>query len=186
VGYYLLLIGILVTVYFFWKFIDKDLTRRGLGTVGLGWGLFIVLIAVITFCSYGVLEQLLNRTVIEVDRDRVTVSQGPLPRWRSTTIATSNVEQFFSEIHAFSRGSGRLSPGGAFGSGANTWFYFMARLKERRSEGIPVDQVLFSSALRVFSGRYLDKDQVLFVEEQIERYLGIEDRPVGARGEIRR
>jgi hypothetical protein len=177
VGYYLLMIGILVTVCFFWKFIDKDLTRRGLGTVGLGWGLSIVIIAVIAFCSYLVLQQLLNRTVIEVDRDRVTVSQGPLPRWRGTTIATSNVEQFFSEMHSFRSGGGGLT----FIRGSRTWIYFQARLKER-PRGIPVDQILFSGVFR----HELNPEQALFVEEQIEGYLGIEDRPVGVRGEIRR
>jgi hypothetical protein len=53
---------------------------------------------------------------------------------------------------------------------------------KERPKGIPFDKVLFSGVL----GDELDPGQALFAEEQVETCLGIEDRPVGLRGEIRR
>jgi hypothetical protein len=179
VGYFLGMIGLLAGFYCFCRYLDK---YYQIGFVDkshpiFSWGLSILVIAIAAFCSYAILQNLLNRTVIDVSPDRVTVYQGPLPRWSSTTIATSNVEQFFSEMHSFRTGG----VGYIYRGGSRTWIYFQARLKERRG-GIPVDQILFSGVLN----HELDPAQALFVEEQIERFLGIEDRPVGARGEIRR
>lgn len=179
VGYYLGMIGLLAGIYCFCRYLDKYFQIGFFDKFHpmCGWGLSIVLIALTAFCSYSVVQQFLNRTVIDVSPDRVTVYQGPLPRWYSTTIATSNVEQFFSEMHSVRRGGG----GARAVRGSRTWIYFQARLKERRG-GIPVDKVLFYGVV----GQELDPGQALFVEEQIESYLGIKDRPVGATGEIRR
>jgi hypothetical protein len=104
--------------------------------------------------AYTLLMFLFNRTVIEIADERVSFSHGPLPWFPGRSFNAGELEQLFCEEHI-----NRLS------RGAPDYDY---ELKALTTDGRTL--CLLSDIP--------DAEQAWFLEEQIERRLGITDRPV--------
>ncbi|KFE66693.1 hypothetical protein [Hyalangium minutum] len=107
--------------------------------------------------SYSTLTGLVNRTVIEVSRNQLTIRHGPLP-WRGNRSEPGRqfTQLYGEEIFRTNKGH-------------TTFTYDLIALDR---EGRKV---------KLLSG-LTEKDQVLYLEQTLERRLGIEDAPVD--GEI--
>lgn len=101
--------------------------------------------------AYQTLVFLLNRTSIEVSRERLAIRHGPLPWKRNVTLTPSELQQLY--VVEVRRGS-RNSP---------TYSLYALDRNDRQVE-------LLSKVLK--------KEHVLYLEQALERRLGIEDRPV--------
>lgn len=106
---------------------------------------------------YYILTLLLNRTVVTVDRAAITVRHRPLPWLGNKTIPVGQIEQLYVKSN-FSR----------FQRGEPTYGVHL------------VDQA--NKHAKLVTG-LSSSDHALYLEQEIERYLGIVDRPV--RGEFR-
>ncbi|MAF10059.1 hypothetical protein CMK11_06360 [Candidatus Poribacteria bacterium] len=111
------------------------------------------------FVAYVALTGLLNSTRLTANSDALTVRHGPIPAPGGRTIPTSDIEQLFcTERVRRSRNANAV-----------TTYRVRVTLKDRRT--------------RTLLWALDDFDRALFIEEQIERHLGIEDRHV--RGSMR-
>lgn len=103
--------------------------------------------------TYSTLANLLNRTTVEVSRDRLSIRHGPVP--------------WFGKLNALGRrytqlyGVERISKG----EDSTTTTYDLLAL-ERSGRAVKL------------LGGLTEKDQVLYLEQTLERRLGIEDAPV--------
>jgi len=109
--------------------------------------------------TYTALAGYVNKTFVYVNYEKISVRHRPLPYWGQKTIQAMDVKQLYS--------------------------------KEKISRSSKSRSVTYEVHAVTRSGRnlklvpYLESaEQALFVEQQIERYLGIKDKPV--RGEIGR
>jgi hypothetical protein len=108
--------------------------------------------------TYYVLAGYLNKTTIDVDFNSITVKHGPVPFWGNQTLPSKTIRQLYCKRDEF--------PGSRNGYRA---FAVHAITSERRN-------------IKLLSG--LDNsEQALFLEQEIEKFLNIEDKPV--KGEIR-
>jgi hypothetical protein len=110
--------------------------------------------------TYFTLAGFLNQTTIEVDTFRLSIRHGPLPWFGNCTLPAAEIGQLYCQERTRRQNNG----------GSSTTYSVSAVTKGGR-------QVKLVSTLE-------DQDQALFIEQQIEQYLGIEDRPVG--GELAR
>ncbi|CAM2067636.1 hypothetical protein SCOR_19800 [Sulfidibacter corallicola] len=102
---------------------------------------------------YGALVFLVNRTSIEVDSGRLRLRHGPFPWRRGLSVEIAQIDQL----------------------------YCSERLVRRRGRAFPVYQVnifLNNGERRLLLREIYDVNQALYVENQIERFLGIQDRPI--------
>ncbi len=103
--------------------------------------------------TYSTLAGLLNRTRLEVSRDLLTIHHGPLP-WRGNqTLDGRQLKQLYVEQSVRT-----------LKSNAQVNYHVMALDQEGH-------KVKLLSNLE-------DKDHALFLEQELERHLGIEDAPV--------
>lgn len=104
--------------------------------------------------AYVIAAQLINRTTIDVGPGKLEILHGPLP-WPGTTLSFSaaDPDQFFCEKRV---GTGR--------SGGGITYDVSVVLKNGRRR-------------RLITG-YRDAAEAIFVEQTIERHLGIRDWPV--------
>lgn len=110
--------------------------------------------------TYFTLAGIVNRTFVEVMSGHLIVRHGPLP-WRGNhAVPTMDLDQLYVTEHVSHSRNG----------GSSVAYQLNARLRTRRT-------------IKLLSGLE-EADQALFIEQQLERHLGIEDRPVG--GELRR
>lgn len=117
----------------------------------------IIHVAVGVGLSYYTLTGFVNRTVIEVSRSQLTIHHGPLP-WRGNM---SEPGRQFTQLYG--------EENSRTNKGHTTFTYDLIALDR---EGRKV---------KLLSG-LTEKDQVLYLEQTLERRLGIEDAPVD--GEI--
>jgi hypothetical protein len=110
--------------------------------------------------TYSTLAMYVNRTVLEINDGRLTVRHGPLPWPGNRDLDVSEVEQLYCEEKTSRSRQGNVS----------YTYKVCGLLKGGRRE------TLLDSLPQ--------RDHALFVEQFIEKYLGIEDRPVG--GELPR
>jgi hypothetical protein len=110
--------------------------------------------------TYATLAMYVNRTVLEVNEGRLTVRNGPLPWFGNRDLDVSEVEQFYSE-EVMSRGR----------QGSVSYTYKVCGLLKGGQRVTLLDSLP-------------KRDDALFVEQLVEKYLGIEDRPVS--GELPR
>jgi hypothetical protein len=104
--------------------------------------------------TYSVIAGLLNRTIISVQAGMVTVRHGPVPWFGYFQIATERIDQIFCEQ--------RLgSPG-----------------RNSRRSSIDVRIVTKDNEKQTMVSSLGELDEALFIEQQMEAYLGIADRPV--------
>ena len=111
--------------------------------------------------TYYTVAGFVNRTVIEAAMNQLRVWHGPIPWPGNCVIPTSDLEQLYCQmdVHHHSNNSG---PG------------FSYRVNAILAGG---------KKIKLVSG-LTDADQALFIEQQIEKRLGIADRTVG--GELPR
>jgi hypothetical protein len=118
----------------------------------------VVHVAVGIAMTYGVLCGFFNRTVIEVEGGRFTIQHGPLPWPGNRTIDTADLKQLYCRQRVRNTRNG-----------TSETYELHAQLADGKQ-------------LKLISG--LDEaEQALFLEQQIEKYLGIKDVPVA--GEFR-
>jgi hypothetical protein len=105
------------------------------------------------FLIYVVTALFVNRTVIRASREKIEVKIGPLP-WRGNKeMSESEVEQFFCKE--------KISKG-----------------KNGPTYSYEVQMVLKGNRRETLVSGMSDADHALFIEQQLERYLGIQDVPV--------
>lgn len=105
------------------------------------------------FITYLTIAGFVNRTVFTVERDHLTVRHGPLP-WRGNVDVptTSLLQLFCTEQVSRSR------------NGTTTRYSVEGVLKDGR-------HLKVATALDA-------REQALFIEQTLEKHLGIQDRPV--------
>lgn len=108
--------------------------------------------------TYYALSLALNRTTIRVDHDAVSIRHGPLPWVGNQTLPTDAVQQLYVDEH--------LKP---FSRGIVKRYGVLALTRDGQARSL----VNFDTA-----------HEALFVEQRVEAFLGIPDKPV--RGEIAR
>ena len=113
--------------------------------------------------TYYVLAGYINRTYIRVDHSLLSIKHAPLPFPGNRTVDASDIKQVYSK----------------------------ARLSRSQRDGVVTFLVTFEVHALTHSGRNLkllsrlvNSEHALFIEQEIERFLHIQDAPV--RGEIGR
>jgi hypothetical protein len=107
--------------------------------------------------AYYTLAGYLNKTVIEVGFDSLTIKHGPLLTWGNRKISPRELKQLYVKEDGYSRG------------GQVTSYAVHAIMSDQKN-------------IKLLEG--LDtSEQALFIEQEIEKFVRIEDRPV--KGEIR-
>jgi hypothetical protein len=115
-------------------------------------------LAVGVFLTYFTLCGLLNRTVIKVESGRLTIRHGPLPWPGNRDVDTADLDQLYCR---------RVIRNTSNGSSETYQLHVLTKSGQQ---------------MKLVSG--LDgPEQALFLEQRIEQYLGIENRPVA--GEYR-
>lgn len=115
----------------------------------------VIHVAVGIYLSYFTLCQFVNKTNIEIDESYLTIRHSPVPWWRGNVeIPTPRIDQLY--------------------------------VKENKSEG--KNGTSYSYALRarliddtdreILAVQGVENAQMLQIEEQLERFIGIADRPV--------
>ncbi len=103
--------------------------------------------------TYSTLAGFLNRTRLEVSRDLLTIRHGPLPWGGNHTLRGRQLKQLYVEESVrTNKGNTQVS------------YHVMALDRE-------------GNKVKLLSGLE-DKDHALFLEQELERHLGIEDAPV--------
>lgn len=140
-----------------WPFFISTLAE-GPGFITAFLSIFILVGALV---GYATLCVLFNSTEIRVSNRRLTVNHGPLPVPGSVDVDPSNVEQLWVEQ---SISHNRSNDGSS-----------------RTSVSYPLYLRLKDGAKKALLRNVSDSDLSIFLEQQIEEFLGIEDRAV--RGE---
>jgi hypothetical protein len=99
------------------------------------------------------LAVLLNKTTIRAQRGLIEIRSGPIPCGGNKTFPTAGLEQLYAQE--------KVSHGK---NGTSYSYELQALLSGNRRE-------------KLLAG-LTDAEQALYIEQQLERYLGIEDRPV--------
>ncbi|MEW6283009.1 MAG: hypothetical protein AB1758_30630 [Candidatus Eremiobacterota bacterium] len=124
------------------------LTQRNVPWIALVFPLGHLAVGV--FLTYTTLAGYLNSTVVTVTRQSISIQHGPLPWPGNQTISLSDVDQLYCEEIRGSKGS--------------RTYNLNALMRDQRQ-------------LKLLTG--LDQADVgRYLEQQIERWLGIQDRPV--------
>lgn len=113
--------------------------------------------------TYRTIAGFLNKTTIEVSRGQLKVSHGPVPWLGGQTLATNKIQQLYASEHEAS------------------WSNNRSRSKTRRFQ---LNAIVSGGKTVVLLKGLPDAAQALFLEQELESYLGIRDRPVG--GELPR
>ena len=109
--------------------------------------------------TYYVIAGYLNKTFIKADYENISIRHKPVPFWRNKTIRSADVKQLYSkEKVSHSRSGTSVS-------------YEVHALTHMGKD------------VKVLGG-LATTEQALYIEQQIEKFLNIEDQSV--RGEIRR
>lgn len=107
--------------------------------------------------TYYVIAGYLNKTYIRVDKSSIVTKDSPLPFFRDKTLNASDIKQLYSkEKIAYGRG------------GSSTSYEVYAITNDRKN-------------IKLLTGLE-SSEQALFIEQEIENYLNIEDKKV--KGEI--
>ncbi|OAI55530.1 hypothetical protein AYO49_01240 [Verrucomicrobiaceae bacterium SCGC AG-212-N21] len=109
--------------------------------------------------AYVVLSLLFNKTTIAASSGRLTVKHGPVPWWGNVELDSSEITQFFckEKVH---------------------------RSKNGPRYQYEIWSVHRDATTKKVVGASLDMDQALYVEQRLEKALGIQDRAVP--GEVER
>lgn len=113
--------------------------------------------------TYYVVAGYLNRTSIKVDRSTISIRHSPLPWWGNRDIDPANIRQLYS-------GKTVYTSFHSYGLYSHVFYEVRAKTKDYKD-------------IRLLSG-LRSSEQALYIEQEIERFLKIEDIPIG--GEIPR
>jgi hypothetical protein len=119
----------------------------------------ILHVAAGVFITYLTISLFVNRTVIRVAGGELTIRHGPLPWFGNHTLFGGDLEQLYCEEK-------------------------MHRGKNSTSTTYSVGAILRGGEKKELLSGLETPDQALYIEQQLERKLGIEDRPVS--GELSR
>jgi len=119
----------------------------------------LIHVAVGVSLIYQTLSGFLNRTSIRVTYEQLRIRHYPIPHWRNRTILSRDLIQLYSKEKTKR-------------SSKNTSVTYEMHALTRDGKNVKLLSGLDSS------------EQALYIEQEIERYLGIRDEPV--RGEISR
>ena len=108
--------------------------------------------------TYYVLTGYLNRTLIDVDANSITIKHEPLPFWGNKKVSSKAVVQLYCKKDDFL-------------GARNRYHVFAVHAITRERKNITLLSGLDTS------------EQALFIEQEIEKFLNIEDKP--EKGEIR-
>jgi hypothetical protein len=113
----------------------------------------LIHVAVGVGLGYVVLSLLLNKTTIAASSGRLSVKHGPVPWWGNVDLDSSDITQFFckEKIH---------------------------RSKNGPQYQYEIWAVQRDSTSKKVVGSGLDMDQALYIEQRLEKALGIQDRAV--------
>ncbi|MEL7234924.1 MAG: hypothetical protein AAGK74_10530, partial [Chloroflexota bacterium] len=104
--------------------------------------------------TYHTLALYFNQTTLRVNNDRVQVKTFPLPHpWKDSTIATSDIEQVYVR-------------------------QTIKRNNKSTSVYYDVRAYLYGAGEEILVKGLNNPDFALFIEQELESHLGIEDRPV--------
>jgi hypothetical protein len=109
--------------------------------------------------SYSVLALLVNRTIVTVDGGKLSIAHGPLPWKGNAVLDARDVDQLYCKL--------RLQHG-----------------KDSTSESFELWALLRDRTRRKLVATAFTEEQVLFVEQRVERALKIQDRAIA--GELGR
>lgn len=132
------------------------------GGNGIEWGavLFpLIHVAVGLGMTYFCIASFINKTLIRVTVNELTVKHGPIPTFGNKTLMTLNVAQIYCKKKVTRTKNG-------------TSISYQVRAKQTNDKDVKLVTGLRKSA------------QALFIEQQMERVMGLEDRAVD--GEMRR
>jgi hypothetical protein len=158
-----------------------EITRKwfGCSTVGIGvfaliwngmiWFIFVPAgfssfgIFLLPFIAVGIgflymtVAGFLNATTIRVDTSNLSIQHGPVP-YPGKTLASQDIEQFYTKQRVHHN-------------------------ENSTSYTYELHAVTFEGKKQKLIGGLSESDQAVYIEQEVERFLGIEDRPV--RGEYR-
>jgi hypothetical protein len=103
--------------------------------------------------TYFTLAGFLNRTTITVDGEALSIHHGPLPWWGNCRLPVDQLEQVYCQQQT-NRGRNGVS------------------------YSYTVNAVMKEGSKRTLVSGLTEQDHALYIEQQLERYLGIQDRPV--------
>jgi hypothetical protein len=109
--------------------------------------------------TYYTLAGYVNKTIVRINYEKISVRHRPLPYWGYKTVQSGDIKQLYSK-EKISRSSNKRS------------VTYEVHALTHNGKSIKLVSYMESS------------EQALFVEQEIEKYLGIKDKPV--RGEISR
>ncbi|XXF80858.1 hypothetical protein P2318_14185 [Myxococcaceae bacterium GXIMD 01537] len=115
----------------------------------------IIHVAIGVALTYKVLTDFINSTVVEVNRSRLSIRHGPLPWSGNQSLAGGTLTQLYGEEVLGTENK----------RGERTITYSLVAMDRRGRK------------VKLVTGLE-DKDQVLYLEQALERRLGIEDKPV--------
>jgi len=118
----------------------------------IAWAFPIAHVALGIALSYYTLAGFVNRTTIVVGKRELRIAHGPLPWSGGLTLATSDIVQLFCKRNEH-RSNGGVQ------------FTYDVMVVER------------NRGARKLLRRLFDEDQALYIEQEVERALGIVDRP---------
>ena len=144
----------------FWYSMAFGAPMHGAG--GVRWIMVVFPIAHVAVgvgLTYFALTMLVNRTIVTVDITHLSVRHGPLPWAGNRDLVTADIAQFFCKE--------KMAQGK---NGASCTYSVQVRLRD-------------GTARQLLSG-IGDEDDALFIEQALERWLGLKDEPVA--GEVSR
>ena len=143
-------------IAFFDVFVIRDVIRyhESVMSVNYSTALF-ALIAI--FLTYLVLIGLFNKTYIMVNQQSLIIKQGPIPVWGNKNLNTGELKQFYSkkeESHSHDE------------NGEQTYYSYGLHATTKSGKDIKLLTNLENA------------EQVLYIEQEIEKFLRIKDEPV--------
>lgn len=116
----------------------------------------IIHVAVGLYLIYHTLCQFVNKTNIEIDADYLTIRHSPIPWWRgNVAIPTDSINQLYVKENKSEDKNGVASYA----------YALRAKLNDNTDK-------------EILSVTGVETEQMLEIEEQLERFIGINDRPV--------
>lgn len=105
--------------------------------------------------AYSTVAMLFNKTIIDITHDSLSISIGPVPWFGSKVIRSYDIKQIYCKEH-FSHSSNRSGP----------------------SINYTVHAVLQDGSQQQVSRNLQNSQQALYIEQEIEKFLGIEPQHV--------
>jgi hypothetical protein len=113
----------------------------------------LILVSLVIASNYALMIVFINTTTISVTSNTISVKHGPLPHWGSKRLASKEVLQLWCKKEKF------WNP--LYGGTTYT-----------------VEVVMNDKSIIILLFNLIRADQALFIKQEIEKFLNIEDKPV--------